>query len=436
MKPDHEFMDSLSAAVLEQTNRGAKLIIYVIAVVVVAFIFWAYKAELDQITRGVGKIVPFSKNQVIQNLEGGIVEEILVTPGAIVEKGQPLLRIDNKAFASNLAENRLKVEELSIKRARLEAEVSGEKFLIDEETAKLRPELVTNEKQLLQTNLDFLNNQVSIILDQISQKKNSIANARVKVSHLIGNRKLLEEQMGITRPLVEKGVEARSNLIKLERELNSLNQDIDATKGMINGFNGEIQEAEKKIEEFRISFKTRAQKELNDVIAVIAQIDNKEAVLSDQVVRALVLSPVKAIVKQIFVNTIGGVVRPGMDLFELVPIADSLLIEAKISPSDIAFIGPDQEATIKVTAYDYSVFGGLKGKVIDISADTLTEANGTPYYLVRLKTEKSTLRNEEKELRLIPGMIVSVDILTGKKTVLDYLLKPILKAKQVALTER
>ena len=436
MKPETEFMDNLSSAMLQQTHRGARLINYSIAIMVVVALYWAWNAEIDQLTRGMGKIVPSSKNQIIQNLEGGIVEKIMVKTGAIVEKGQALLKIDNKVFESNLTENQLKIEELQLRKLRLEAEIHGEMASFASEIADKRHDLRDNETRLLRSNLDFLANQINIVKDQISQRNNGIANANIKINHLKQSKVLLVEKIDITRPLVEKGIEARASFISLERELSALDQEIDAAKGTISVYREEITELQKKAEEFRISFKSRAQREMNEAIAEIDKIKSRGTAITDQVQRTLVVAPVRGVVKQIFVNTIGGVVKPGMDLLELVPIEDSLLIEAKISPADIAFIGPDQKATIKVTAYDFSIFGGLKGHVFDISADTMTEPNGMTYYLVRLKTESNTLGTAEKPLRLIPGMMVSVDILTGKRTVLDYLLKPILKAKQVALTER
>lgn len=436
MKQNHEFMSNLSAAILLQHNRVARFSLYCIAILVTTFIIWATHAELDQITRGAGRIVPSSKNQVLQNLEGGIVAEILIKNGDPVEKGQTLIKIDNKIFESNLEENQLKVEELQSRRARLEAEASGAPVVIDEQLKSKRADLVENEMKLLNKNRAVLENQIQMVKDQITQQNNLISSANTRISHLSKNKALLNEQITMTRPLVEKGIESKTNMINLERELISINQEISASSGHIRSAKNEIQELEKRIDELKINFKTRAQKELNDTIAHIDQINNRKVALSDQVFRTNIQSPVKGIVKQMFVNTPGGAVKPGMDLVEIVPVEDTLLVEAKILPQDIAFIAPDQKATIRVSAYDFSIYGGLEGKVVDISADTLTEANGMTYYLVRLKADKNSLGSAEKPLKLMPGMMVTVDILTGKKTVFDYLLKPFLKTKQVALTER
>ncbi len=414
----------------------SRVLLYFICLMVLAFIYWAMHAELDEITRGTGKFVPSSKNQIIQHLEGGIVSEILVSQGDQVEAGQPLLRIDNMFSSSNFGETRLKREELLARKLRLEAETG--KGIIEDTTAvaSIPSELLNNEKALLRNNLDYLQNQKLIIDQQISQRGSEITEAEIRIGNARKNKELLQKQIDMTRPLVERGIESQTDFLKLEREMISINDTIESTKAAIPRLRSGVTELQKKNNDLIISFQTRAQKELNEISAMITQMSEKQSALEDQVSRTLVISPVKGIVKQMYVNTKQGVVRPGMDLIEIVPVSESLIAEAKVMPSDIAFLHPGQKAKVKVTAYDFSIYGGLDGELIDISADSLLEPNGMPYFLVRIKTEQNFLGTSEKPLRLVPGMMVSVDILTGKKTVMDYLLKPIFKAQSQALTER
>ncbi len=413
----------------------SRALLYFIFFMVLTFIYWAINAELDEITRGNGKFVPSSKNQIIQHLEGGIVSEILVRQGEQVEVGQALLRVDNRLSASSFGETRLKLEELLARKLRLEAEITGGKIQ-EANVASIPAELIDNEKALLQNNLDYLDNQKLIVDQQINQRRSEIAEAEVRIGNARKNKELLQKQIDMTRPMVERGIESQTDFLKLEREMVAMNDTIETTRAGLPRLRAGVAELQKKGTDLMISFQTRAQKELNEVSAMISQISEKQSALEDQVTRTLVVSPVKGIIKQMHVNTIHGVVRPGMDLIEIVPASDNLIAEAKVMPSDIAFLHPGQKAKVKVTAYDFSIYGGLDGELIDISADSLLEPNGMPYFLVRIKTGLNYLGTSEKPLPLVPGMMVSVDILTGKKTVMDYLLKPIFKAKSQALTER
>ena len=435
-KEEIDFMSNLSAAMLERNRHGTRILVNVVFVTIIWLIVWAYFAKLDEITRGMGKIVPSSQVQVLQNLEGGIVAEIMVKTGDSVEKDQPLIRIDNKKFESSYAESRLKLEEYRIREARLIAEANGATFEVETSLEKLSPDFFKNEKILFDTNMGYLANQIKMVRQQIEQKNNEIAEAKTVISNLEQNRDLLSQQISITRPLVERGVAAKTDMIRLEREMSGLREKLDSMRFSIPKSENGIRELESRIEDMRISFKSRAQKELSEVIGQISQNKESQNSLKDQVVRTMIKSPVKGIVKQLFVNTIGGVVRPGMDIIEIVPVDDKLLVEAQVRPNDIAFIHPGQDAMVKVTAYDYSIHGGLNGKVKSISADTITDNRGQSYFLVKIETDKNFLGTSEKSLKIIPGMTVTVDILTGKKTVMNYIMKPIMKAKNEALTER
>lgn len=433
---DLAFMSNLSAAVQERHNRGARWIVLLVTLGVAWCLVWAYYAELDEVTRGMGQIIPSSKVQAVQNLEGGIVEEILVKPGDEVALGQPLLKIKNQRFESTLAESALRLAELRIKVARLRAEVSGEDMTVTEELRTQWPELAAAQEGLFQANRDYMENQAVMVDHQIAQKESEIDENTIRLKYLGESREYLARQIEMARPLVERKIESETAFLHLQREMAGLQERIATSRGMIPRLRSVIGELRERKNELRISFRTRAQKELSEGLSEIAKLEEKSEAFVDQVTRTTVRAPTSGVIKQLLVNTIGGVVSPGATLAEIVPAEDSLVIEARIRPVDIAFLHPGQRATVKVTAYDFAIYGGLEGKVERISADTLMDERGMTYFLVELSTDRTHLGPDEAPLELLPGMTVSVDILTGKKTVLQYILKPILRARENALKER
>ncbi len=436
MTAEHDVLRNLSAALLARQTRESRLLLYAVIVSVAWLLLWASFAEIDMITRGIGRIVPSRKVQVVQNLEGGIVSELFVKPGDRVEADAPLLRLENKRFESDLGESGLKIDELALRRARLLAEAGDAEFAVAGTLEAARPDLVRNERSLFSSNRSVRDTQIAIVADQIEQKRTEIADARSRVESLKKNRALLEQQIAVSEPLVRRGIEPRTELLRLEREMLGVKESLASALLTIERHTGAVAELEKKKEDLAISFRTRARKELTEVEGELQRLAGRRGAIEDQVVRTLVRSPVRGVVKTLHVHTVGGVVKPGADLAEIVPADDALVIEAKIRPQDIAFVRPGLPARVKITAYDFAIFGGLTAEVETVSADTLTEPNGATYYLVQLRTERAHLGPEEKPLAILPGMQVSVDILTGKRTILDYLLKPILKARQNALTER
>ena len=435
-KSDLEYMSSLSEAVLSQNARKTKWLLNIVFLAVIWLIVWACFAKIDEITRGQGRIIPSSKNQMVQNLEGGIVSEILVKIGDVVNYGTPLLKIENKGFESSFAENQIRLMELEAKRVRLFAQANNQKFRPRKDLIEAIPLLITNEKSLFNSHAKHLKNQLEIIKEQIFQKRAELKEARGKIKNLKNSLNLINKEIQITKPLVARGIESKKNFLKLQREQNGVLSEIDNIKLSTPIIKSGINEFNKKIKDVELAFRNKAKREYNEIRAEIERIKSKKNTVADQVQRTLVTSPVKGKIKQIFVNTIGGVIKPAMNLIEIVPMEEKLVIEAKIKPSDIAFLYPKQKAVVKFTAYDFSIYGGLDGKVTNISVDTIKDEKDNSFYLVRIETDKNFLGNEKKKLAIIPGMTVSVDILTGKKTIMDYILKPILKAKRNALTER
>jgi adhesin transport system membrane fusion protein len=434
---DAAFLSDVNTANLYGASWRSHLILWLAFLFIIIALIWAHFAELDEVTRGSGKTIPSSQIQVIQNLEGGIISEILVKEGDLVQKGQVLLKLDALRFASSYNETKLKYYELQATTARLNAEIEQKELVLPEEILTQYPSIANNARQLLTARKNELQANRNILDEQIRQKQQDLIELKSKASQLSRSYELLNKELQMSEPLVKEGAMSEVEILRLRRSANDLRGELSAARLAIPRLESSLDEAKNKLSELNIRFKTEALEELNQAKAELDRTHESITALEDRVTRTRVISPVKGTVKQLKISTIGGVIQPGMDLVEIVPLEDQLLIEAKIRPADIAFLRPKQQAMVKLTAYDFSIYGGLTAELEHISADTITdEVDGESYYLIRLRTQKNYLEKNGEKLRIIPGMTADVDILTGKKSVLDYLLKPILKAKERALRER
>lgn len=437
-REDADFMPAVHAATRSGARPSAYLLLFIIALFFVIFLSWANVATLDEVTRGDGTVIPSSQIQVVQNLEGGIVAEISVREGEVVDKNQILIRIDQTQAAAGYRESRAKYLSLLAAVARLKAEVDGTEVAFPTEILDDAPNVAADELALFASRQSGLKTDLSILRQQADQRRQELVELRARLVRLKEAYQLVSEELEIIEPLVASGVVSKVELLRLRREANSIKGDRQATRLAIPRASSALREATGRIEERKISLRTESLRELNLRSAELAVIAETITSGKDRALRADVRSPVHGTVKQILVSTVGGVIRPGQDLVEIVPLEDTLLIEARIRPADIAFLRPGQDATVKITAYDFSIYGGLKAKVENISADTIEDEQqkGKTFYRIRLRTDRSYLGTEKEPLPIIPGMTASVDILTGEKTVLDYLLKPILKVRDRALRER
>lgn len=434
---DRDFLTDVNAANLYGASLKSHLILWIFVFFSVIALIWANYATLDEVTHGSGKIIPSSHIQVIQNLEGGILAEILVKEGELVEKGQTLMRLDDIRFASSFNETKLKHYELLVNTERLTAEVNNKLFTVSAELEKNYPSLVDNARRLYQSRQNELQANIDILQQQARQKEQELVEMNSKNEQLSRSYQLLKQELDMSEPLVKDGAMSEVELLRLKRNANDLRGDLSAAQLAIPRLKSFITEAKNKIEEQKIRFHTEALKELNETKAELDRTSESILALEDRVTRTRIVSPVKGTIKQLKISTIGGVIQPGMDMLEIVPIEDQLLVEAQIRPADIAFLRPGQKAMVKLTAYEYSIYGGLEADLEHISADTITnEEDKKSYYLIRLRTHKNHLEKDGEELSIIPGMTADVDIMTGKKSVLDYILKPIFKAKQQAMRER
>jgi len=416
-----------------QEPLRARTLLYGTALTVVGLIIWANFAQVDEVTRGEAKVVPSRQLQVIQSLDGGIVSEILVREGQIIEEGQILIRIDDTRFASSLRESRSQYLALLAKTERLAAIAEGRAFQIPQEVESESPDTAKRERRLYNTSMEELNSQIQIASQQLDQRKEQLVEAKALYEQANRSHEFAVQELRATEPLVDSGAVSEVEVLRLQRDVSRLLGEKEAAAAQIKGARAAIAEAESKIEQVELDFRNDIRNELVEAMAKLNGIVESAVGLSDKVKQAEVRSPVRGTVKRLMVNTVGGVVLPGRDIIEIVPLDDTLLLEAKISPRDIAFLRPGQDAMVKFTAYDFVIYGGLEAELESIGADTITDDEGRAFYIVKVRTFESSLGDD---LPIIPGMVAEVDILTGQKSILTYLIKPVMRAKQYALTER
>jgi len=433
---DADLVSDIRTAILVQSPRGGRIIIWVAFLLVLSFLFWAANSEVEETTRGMGKVIPSSQIQRVQNLEGGILAEILVHVGDVVDKGQLLLKIDKTRFSAPYQESRVNYLSLLAKIARLEAETHDQDLVIPTEVEEENPEIGRRERELFTSRKQRLAATLGRLEQQLTQRRQQLAEAKTHLDEVERTYRLLQRELKMTRPLVKAGAVSEVELLRLQRQVSEKKGEIETTSVSIPRLQSMVTEASEAIAEEKLKFSNQAKEELNEAYARLESLSATASALKDRLRRTEVRSPVRGTVNRILVNTIGGVIQPGMDLIEIVPLEDSLLVEARIKPSDIAFLHPGQKAKVKFTAYDFTIYGGLDATLEYIGADSITDEQGRSFYPVRVRTKKNYLGPETDPLPIIPGMVATVDILTGRKTILSYLLKPVLRAKMSALRER
>jgi len=433
---DHQYMDSLGEALAEHTPKKIRYSIYFWLIAVIGFIYWASVAEVNEVTRGHGEVVPSGNNKVVQNLEGGIVKNIFVQVGDTVKKGAPLLEIENEKAKAQMKMTEIKIEELTAKRDRLRAEAYGTEFKNDKNVSDSSFNFYKNELNLYKSHIKELNAKLDVFKSQKKQKEYAKLETKQKITDLKKTARLMAKEIAIMKPMVRQGVKSKVELMHLQREQSKILEELHSAQHSLPRLESAIQEIEHKLEEAEQEYRNKAKEKLNETEGELLRNQQSYIALRDQVNRTIVRSPVKGIVQKLNVNTIMGVVKPGQDLVEIVPMEDKLWLEVKIKPSDIAFIYPGQKAVVKFSAYDFAIYGSLEGEVVYISADTTKDEKERPWYIVHIQTNKNYLGDVKNPMKIIPGMTVDVDILTGKKTVLHYLTEPILRIKEYTFTER
>lgn len=433
-KLDETFANDVRAALDSRRQVNAWPLLVVLLALIGAAGVWAYHAEIEEVTTGDGRVIPSSQTQIVQSLEGGLVAEIFVREGDIVDSGQPLVRIDDTGFAATLGELRQKRMAIELRSRRLAAEAAGSDLLVDqgEATEAVR----AGERALFAARRSALNRELSVIDQQLAQRRLEKVELETRLGRTRISAGLLQEELERARALGELGAFPQMDLLRLEREAQNADLEVEVLKASVPRAEAAIQEALAQRESAVLGFRAKAHEELTRSLNDLSILDETLKSARDKVRRTTLRAPVRGIINKFSVATIGAVVAPGESIAEIVPVDDTLLIEAKIRPQDVAFLYPNQEASVKVTAYDYTIYGDLAGKVERISPDTITDEEGNTFYRVIVRTDKNHLEADNKSLPIIPGMVVSTSILTGNKTVLEYLIKPIIKAKSEALRER
>lgn len=415
------------------TTQRAQLIVRASVVVVLLLVLWACLAEVEEVTRGDGRVIPSRQLQVVQSLDGGVVSEILVTEGQMVEAGQLLLKIDETRATSGVRESAAQGFALRARQARLRALAEGATFKPPSSSNPEEARILEEEHLLYETRRSELGTMIAINQQQLQQRQQELSEMRARKSAAERALDLAQQELNKTRPLLASGAVSEVDILRLDREVSRNRGDIEQATAQMARVQASIGEAQRKIQETELTFRNEARKEMADVMGKLNALNEGAVALADKVDKSQVKSPVRGRVQRLLANTVGGVVTPGKDIVEVVPLDDQLILEAKVQPRDIAFIHPGQAATVKFTAYDFSIYGGLEAKVENISPDTEVDEKGNAFYLVRVRTTRA---NFSEKLPVIPGMTAEVDILTGHKSVMSYLLKPVLKARAYALRER
>jgi adhesin transport system membrane fusion protein len=421
----------------DQVPLSKHFLLVAIASFFLIFVIWANLATLDEVTRGDGKIIPSSEVQALQSLDPGMVDEFLVKEGDFVTKGQVLVRLRDIEAASDLGANRARYLGLLASITRLQAEAEGKETLeFPDEVKKESPKSVTEEMNSFRANMLQLEGQQRVLQKQLTQREQELDELNSRIGDLKGVIHLQRQEMNMIKPLVEKGSAPKLELLQLQRGIKERVSELNGLTSSLPRAKSAIEEANARLNEIEQTAKAEAQKELAAKLNELNEIRERLSGLTEIKVRKEIKSPVDGTIQELTVNTVGGVVRAGEDLIKIVPKDDQLIVEGRVKPSDRAFIYPGQPAVIKITAYDFSIYGGLKGELLDISADTIEDEEGNPFYRVRLRTHDTELRRKGEVLPIIPGMVTSIDILTGQKTVMEYLLKPFIKTLDNAMNER
>jgi adhesin transport system membrane fusion protein len=411
---DLAFINDIRAASELRTPRTSSALLVSVIALMAAGVIWAHFAELDEVKRGNGRVVPSRQIQVLQSLEGGIVREILVHEGTIVKEGEVLMKIDDTRFASELGEVRARRAANAARVARLEAEVQGRTPEFVDELVQIASQAVETERNVFEARQKKLFNDIDVLTTQELRFAESL--------------KLFERQVELTHKLYVQKIVPEIEMLQMDQKVTEMK--------------GQVAEAQSRIANIKAAFRSQSEEDLAKSRGDLAVLDQTIKSAQDRVRRAELRSPVNGIVNKLNVTTVGAVIQPGGNMMDIVPLDDTLLVEGRIRPQDIAFIRPQQDAVVKLSAYDSSVFGSLEGKVERISADTIADERpergekGETFYRVMVRTEKNHLGTNENPLPILPGMLATVEVLTGKKTVLDYLLKPARVLREEALRER
>lgn len=414
-------------------TRAQRHMVWAIAGGVTLCLLWAGLTTLDKVTRGTGRIVPQTRNQIIQHLEGGIVAEILVKEGQRVEAGTPLIRIDNSFSRAEFQQNQLDITAKRLQMLRLEAESRGEpQFVVPPDMLALIPQIVTQERSLFRARQDGLKAQINVLDDQYRQKELELAEMNTRWTSSQREREIVIQRVQSMRRLAKMGAVSNNELLDNERNLQQLEAKLAGLTHDIPRLESAVNELSSRRSEITLRFRSESEKEQRETSVQVAKLEETISAMQDRSRRSEVIAPVAGVVNKLFIDTVGGVVKSGEPLVQLVPAEASVVVEARLNPQDRGQVWPGLPAIVKVSAYDFALYGGLKGKVLDISPDALSDEKGEPYFRVRLEADASQLGPGRP---VIPGMLAQVDIISGQHSILGYLMKPVQRLRDEALRQ-
>lgn len=417
--------------------KAARALLYVIAGLFLFAFVWAATAKLDRVTRGEGRVVPSNQLQQVQYLEGGIVKEILVRAGQEVRAGEILIRLDPTQFNAEFAKGREGFNLAAARVRRLDATAGRKELAFPPELERAAPQVVADERHLYEARIAELKASLEVEASKLAQRRQSLAEAKVARDYAERALELATEELTLMKPLVARGIEPQIELIRARQREASARGELQRAEIAIERAGLEIAEAENEIIRIEKTFSANVADELARAKAEFVELSGGLPAIEDRLARTEVRAPIDGVVNRVLVSTVGGVVQPGETIVEIVPSADTMLVEAKIKQADIGFLSIGQAARVKLTAYDSGVYGALDGKIESISADAIEdEKTGERHYLISVRTERNAIRTRAGDLQILPGMGAEVDILNGKRTVLAYLLKPIADVQNKALRDK
>lgn len=431
-----EFMNELEAATREKPSGPAILLLVSLAAFISAFILWAAVTQVEEIARGQGQVVPTREIQVVQSLEGGILQELLVAEGDRVEKGQILLRISDVQFSSEERGTEARTLGLRAKKTRLKAEADGTAFTLPPEILQKAPKVAENEKALYESRQKELATSFTILDDRINKATADLEEVKAEISRLSNSRAGLNREYAITRDMVAKRAVPKLEQIRLERELADIGGQINARSKEKEGLEAELSAVKNERQSQVEKFRSTALTELNEVETQISALNESLKSIGDRVDRTEIRAPASGIVNAIRLKTVGGVVEPAMQLVEIVPVDDELKIIAKVAPSDMAFLKRGQPVKVKISAYDSQIYGALDGELVRIAANSTSDREGNVTFEIEVKTVRNYLGDAANPLPITPGMVAEVNVVTGRRTIMYYLLKPLRRTMDRALAER
>lgn len=428
--------ERLDGLLLSHPMPSWRIFAWPVMIMLMVLVTWAFFADLDEVAVSPGEVVPQGKVRVIQHLEGGIVEKLFVSEGDVVKEGDTLMQLNQESTGTNQAELQVRLDSQLLIRARLTAEARGTKLSFPPDISARHPTLVSAQSQAYNARKREFVSTLAVMKEQVKQRELEIQELSARQKAVERNYKLASERLKMSASLLSEGLTAKMEHLQLEAEVESLDGEMKSLKPSVPKARAAIEESRQRLKEAEIRFQREAQEELGKTEQEIARIKEVLKRATEQGSRAEIKTPVSGVVKNLAFNTIGGVVKPGDPIMQIVPTGDNLVIQSRLNPTDRGYVSEGQKAVVKISTYDFARYGGLDGTVVQVAPDTSQDENGQPYFRVVVQTEKNFLGEEEGSLPIVPGMQATVDIHTGQKSVIDYLIRPVLKLRHEAFRER